>query len=85
MSEEFSEKKQLAFNWLFKIIENGQRKKIYKKAETLELTVAAWSIVHGYAMLVSSGQLREAATSLMQIEKLARGVVTHLIDGMAKS
>jgi len=85
MSKSMLETKQMAFNTLFKIIENGQKQKIYKKSETLELSVAAWSIVHGYAMLVSTGQLKETATSLMQIEKLARGVATHLIDGLKRA
>lgn len=84
ISEELLEKKQHAFNALYKIIENGQKKNIYKKTDTLEMAVAAWSIVHGYAMLVSTGQLKETATSLMQIEKLARSVATHLIEGLVK-
>ncbi len=85
MSESMLEKKQLAFNTLFKIIENGQKQNIYIEAETLELAVAAWSLMHGYAMLISSGQLRQAATSLMQIETLARAVTTHLVNGLIKT
>ncbi len=85
MSESMIEKKQLAFDTLFKIIENGQKQNIYKKAETLELTITAWSTMHGYAMLTSTGQLREAATSLMQIETLARAVTTHLTNGLIKN
>jgi len=85
MSESMLEKKQMTFNTLFKIIEHGQKRNIYLKAETHELTVAAWSIMHGYALLISSGQLREAATTLMQIETLARAVTTHLVKGLVKA
>jgi AcrR family transcriptional regulator len=84
MSETMLEKKQQTFNALSKIIKNGQKKNIYKKAETVELVIAAWSMMHGYTMLLTTGQLRDSVTSLMQIEKLARSVATHLIDGLAK-
>jgi AcrR family transcriptional regulator len=84
MSETMLETKQQAFNALSKIIENGQKKNIFKKAETLELVIAMWSMMHGYAMLLTTGQLRDSVTSLMQIEKLARSVATHLIDGLAE-
>jgi AcrR family transcriptional regulator len=84
MSETMLEKKQQTFNALSKIIKNGQKKNIYKKAETLELVIAAWSMMHGYTMLLTTGQLRDSVTSLMQIEKLARSIATHLIDGLAK-
>ncbi len=46
--------------------------------------LGAWSMVHGYTMLLTTGQLKEAAISLMQIEKLARSVAIHLIDGLAE-
>jgi AcrR family transcriptional regulator len=85
MSETMLEKKQHVFNALSKIIKNGQKKKIYKKAETLELTIAAWSMMHGYTMLLTTGQLRESVRSLMQIEKLARSITNHLIDGLKES
>lgn len=82
MSETMVETKQLVFGVLFKIIETGQKKNIYKKADTLELVIAAWSMIHGYTMLLTTGQLRESVTSLMQIEKLARSLASHLIDGL---
>lgn len=84
VSETMPEKKQLVYKVLFKIIENGQKKNIYKKVDTVELTVSAWSMLHGYTMLLTTGQLKEAAISLMQIEKLARSVAIHLIDGLAE-
>lgn len=84
MSETMLEKKQQAFNALSKIIENGQKKNIFKKAETLELVIAAWSMMHGYTMLLTTGQLSHSVTSLMQIDKLARSVATHLINGLVE-
>ena len=84
MSETMLEKKQQTFDALSKIIENGQKKNIFKKAETLELVIVAWSMMHGYTMLLTTGQLRDSVTSLMQIEKLARSVATHLIDGLVE-
>ena len=84
MSDTMLEKKQQTFNALSKIIENGQKKNIFKKTETLELVIAAWSMMHGYTMLLTTGQLSESVTSLMQIEKLARSVATYLVDGMAE-
>lgn len=84
MSETMLEKKQQTFDAISKIIENGQKKNIFKKAETLELVIATWSMMHGYTMLLTTGQLRDSVTSLMQIEKLARSIANHLIDGLAE-
>jgi AcrR family transcriptional regulator len=82
MSEGMLEKKQLVFKTLLQIIKNGQKKKVFKKEEPQTLATAAWSMMHGYTMLISTGQLKETATTLMQIESLAREVVTYLLDGL---
>ena len=82
MSEEMLEKKQLVFKTLLQIIKNGQKKKVFKKEEPQTLATAVWSMMHGYTMLISTGQLKETATTLMQIESLAREVVTYLLDGL---
>jgi len=84
MSEEMLEKKQLVFKTLLQIIKNGQKKKVFKKEEPQTLATAAWSMMHGYTMLISTGQLKETAITLMQIESLAGEVVTYLLDGLAQ-
>jgi AcrR family transcriptional regulator len=70
-----------AFKGLVRIIENGQRDGIYKDAPTMDLVVAAWSMVHGLAMLVTAGQLK-GVDSPAQIEDLARTVGVLLQTGM---
>jgi AcrR family transcriptional regulator len=82
MSEEMLEKKQLVFKTLLQIIKNGQKKKVFKKEEPQTLATAAWSMMHGYTMLISTGQLKETATTLMQIESLASEIVTYLLEGL---
>jgi AcrR family transcriptional regulator len=82
--DELRQAAQSAFQSLMKIVENGQRSGLYRKAATMDLTLAAWSMVHGLSMLISSGPLKEAASSKRRIRKLGDVVSRTLLTGMLK-
>ena len=75
---------QSAFQSLRRVIENGQKAGIYKKAETLDLTLAAWSMVHGLSMLITAGVLKQAASSKRRVRKLGDVVSEILLSGMLR-
>lgn len=71
-----------ALNSLIGIIGNGQRAGIYGDYESFDLTLAAWSMVHGLSMLIVSGMLNEVATSKKKIRLLGENVCYMLMHGM---
>lgn len=82
--EELRQAAQNAFQSLMKIVENGQRAGLYRKTAAMDLTLAAWSMVHGLSMLISSGPLQEAASSKRRIRKLGDVVSKILLSGMLR-
>lgn len=72
-----------AYQGLLMIIQNGQKSGIYKKAVTNELALTAWSLVHGFAMLASTGKFDHITDSNETILSLARSIETHMIAGIA--
>jgi len=72
-----------AFEGLVRIIENGRRAGLYVARPPLELAATAWSLVHGLAMLASTGQLDRTGPAGTKPENLARRMAEHLFDGIA--
>ena len=79
MSDSYIETRQQVFSALTKIIKNGQKKKVFRNAPTHELSISAWSLIHGYTMLVTSGLL---SGTLKQIEELARSSAINHVQGI---
>lgn len=73
-----------AFQSLRQIVQNGQKAGIYRKAETMDLTLASWSMVHGLSMLIVSGPLKDTASSQRRVKKLGTVVSQILLSGMLK-
>ena len=73
---------QESFQGLVAIIENGTRSGVFVERPPLELAATAWSIVHGLAMLISTGRLERAGTAKLRPEILARRVAEHLLHGI---
>lgn len=71
-----------AFEGLVRIIENGLREGLYADRPPRELAATAWSLVHGLAMLVSTGKLERTGAGKAKPETLARRMAQHLIDGI---
>lgn len=71
-----------AFSSLVKIIENGRQVGIYRQEEARTLALAAWSMVHGLAMLIAGGQLSEMAGSREQVRGISMLVENLLLEGL---
>ncbi|MEX2125080.1 MAG: hypothetical protein WD795_14390 [Woeseia sp.] len=48
----------------------------------LELATTAWSLVHGLAMLVSTGEIKSTGAPDADPEQLARRMAEHLLQGI---
>lgn len=74
---------QQAFQGLVGIIEEGIRAGAFVDRPPLELAASAWSLMHGLAMLLTTGRLGRTGAAKLRPETLARRVAEHLVDGIA--
>jgi AcrR family transcriptional regulator len=73
-----------AYQGLVAIIEQGVRDGVFVQHPPLELAATAWSLVHGLAMLLTTGRLGTTAATRAKPETLARRMAEHLIAGIAR-
>lgn len=82
--QELCAESALAFQGLLRIIENGQQAGVLKPGNTEELALAAWSIAHGFAMLVAGQQLMELVKS-KKVHEFSVRLGEMLFDGVANN
>ncbi|MBI5782498.1 MAG: TetR/AcrR family transcriptional regulator [Gammaproteobacteria bacterium] len=73
-----------AFESLVRIVRHGQEAGIYRKADVIDLTLTAWSVVYGLSLMITAGLLRERTRSQAQVKKLGETVADILLSGMLK-
>lgn len=71
-----------AFNSLVGIVAAGVERAVFKAAPAEELTLAAWSMVHGLATLISSGMLGDIVAERRKVRRLGRQLAATLLHGM---
>lgn len=67
VSEDLEKRSSEAFMILYTSIAECQAEKLVRPLDTFELAMAAWSIVHGYAMLVIDGFIKDPSERLKYI------------------
>ncbi len=82
--DELKQSADAAIMSLSTIIDNGRKKGIYRQASTMDLLLAAWSMIHGYLMLVTAGLLRDLAETPQKIEHFGRMLSKTLLVGLLK-
>lgn len=80
--ETLSETAHQAFQGLLDVIDNGVRAGLYVDRPPLELAATTWSLVHGLAMLASTGQLERPDAPETDPRTLARIMAEHLLQGL---
>ena len=73
-----------SFGALQTIIANGQKKGIFRDMTLEELTLAAWSAVHGMAVLITAGQLQYVLEDENITSNLAYLSTKTILHGMLK-
>ena len=61
---------------------NGERAGLYRPRPTMELAATFWSLVHGLAMLASTGQLDRPDAPERDPRRLARLMAENLLHGI---
>lgn len=64
------------------VIKAGQEKGKFRAGGTKDLALAAWSLVHGLALLISAKRVGGIDDAL-SVERVSQGVTALLIDGLA--
>jgi len=82
---ELAEVSQSAFQQLFVIIENGQKANVLKQQDTMELSLAAWSMVHGLSSLINSGQLLGHVETQQEVENITIKLGRLLFEGLKET
>lgn len=74
-----------AFQGVLDIVKNGQSAGLYKERDAYDLALAAWSCVHGLAMLVSARQLDVDGSDEDSIRAITERVGEILATGMLRT
>ncbi len=74
-----------AFHDLVAIVEACQRAKLFRCGDTKELTITAWSIVHGIGMLLAAGQLPPGKRSVADLRATATRVIELAVGGLMRA
>lgn len=73
-----------AFEGLHAIIVAGQSAGVFRDGDSMALALSAWSLVHGLAMLMTTGHLDQLSASAEQREGLAWTVTEMFESGILK-
>jgi len=71
-----------AFDNLLVIINTCQSSGVLREGEPRQLALATWSMAHGFAMLVTGGQLNEELSSKQAVEDMSRNLGRMLLQGL---
>ncbi len=71
-----------SFQALVEIIENGKTAGLYGDRDTMDLTLASLSAVHGLSLLIGGGLLKHGPLSDMETRALGSRVSAVLMEGM---
>ena len=82
--KELREAYQEAVESLVRIVKNGQKAGLYKKANAHILALAAISMVHGFSLLVISGRIPSPFSSRLSVKFLGKVLADILLHGMLK-
>lgn len=74
-----------AFGGLKMIIEEGQATGAFKKGDVETLALAAWSAIHGLALLVISGNLPEILSKSVDTREITDAVTATMLEGLKAS
>lgn len=71
-----------AFFYLVSLMEEAQKEKLLPKMDPVKQALAAWSIVHGFSMLLINGNLEFLGINLKNYQSHGQFVSKVIIDGL---
>lgn len=82
---ELDAKGKCAFGALVEIVVSGQQAKQFPDGEPLAIALSAWSMVHGFSMLLVQGQLQFLNVTLENYREQAQQMVKMMAVGLKSS
>lgn len=82
-SQQLTEISEQAFQGLLEVIASAQDSGLLRQRDPKELAAALWSMVHGLAMLTSTGHLSRNDAPNYEPPAMARMLIDMLLDGIA--
>lgn len=82
VNDSLEETSNQSFQGLVDIISRGQQEGRFREGDTDELALTAWSVVHGFSMLVATRSLDHRAKSREAKLALAQRVADNLLNGV---
>ncbi|MCG6169434.1 TetR/AcrR family transcriptional regulator [Leptospira sanjuanensis] len=73
-----------AFMGLFRILEDGQKRGIFKEEDPYDLSFTLWSLVHGFVVLVNGRQIPPAILEERTLEKILNSTLNSILTGVTK-
>jgi AcrR family transcriptional regulator len=77
------ESSKKAYEVLVSVVREGQQTGRIRARDARLVALAAWSQVHGLAMLIASGQIRAEGAEPIEYKSLAASVIALLRDGLS--
>jgi hypothetical protein len=77
------ESSKKAYEVLVSVVREGQQTGRIRAQDERLVALAAWSQVHGLAMLIASGQIRAEGAEPIEYKSLAASVIALLRDGLS--
>lgn len=82
---ELDEKGKYAFGALVEIVVSGQKAQQFPAGDPLAIALSAWSMVHGFSMLLVQGQLQFLNVNLENYREQAQKMVKMMAVGLKSS
>ncbi len=76
---------KVAFTFTIETIQHGQEQGKIAKGDSIQLTLVAWSLVHGLAMLLVEHQIPEAENNDEVVEQMVRMSIQTLYNGLSET
>ena len=73
----------MSFQGVVDIISKGQMQGVFREGDVNEMALTAWSVVHGFGMLATTGGLDHIAEKKQDKLQLASRVADNLVQGLA--
>ncbi|AOP35521.1 hypothetical protein A0128_17750 [Leptospira tipperaryensis] len=71
-----------SFMGLYKIIEDGQNRGVFKSGDTLGFSFTLWSLVHGFAVLTNGKQIPPQVFQERSLDTILESSLSSILDGV---
>lgn len=82
--EDLRQAADTAFSSLVRIVENGRQSGLYQQADVMDMTLAAWSAVYGFSLMMTGGLLGKRVSTKAKLKQQGEALAQILLNGLLK-